>query len=131
MGVVDIPYSVVLYRKNAPFFLHTHQYIYILKQKDSELWFTYDSNGYQMNERMIFSDETFQQYHLQSLYHYSKQVIPLYFYQYKEDFKYYFVSYNDSLHEEKEGLVPYSIEERFENSRPIYSFIERKPVSLE
>jgi hypothetical protein len=84
-----------------------------------------------MHEKMIFSDYTFQQYHLQSLYHYNKQVLPLFFYQYKENPKYYFVTYNDSLHEEREGLIPYSIEERFENSRPIYSFIERKPVSLE
>ncbi len=126
MGVIDIPYSVVLYRKKSPFFLHTHQYIYLFKQKDSEIWFTYDSNGYKMNEKMIFSDDTFQQYSLQSLYHYSKQVIPIYFYQYKEDLKYYFVSYNDSLHEEKKDLIPYSIEERFENSRPIYYLIERK-----
>ncbi len=126
LGVIDIPYSVVLYRKKSPFFLHTHQYIYLFKQKDSEIWFTYDSNGYQMNEKMIFSDKTFQQYSLQSLYHYSKQVIPIYFYQYKEDLKYYFVSYNDSLHEEKKDLIPYSIEERFENSRPIYYLIERK-----
>ncbi len=131
IGVIDIPYSVVLYRKKSPFFLYTHQYIYLYKSKDSEKWFTYDSNGYKIDDKMIFSDYTFQQYSLQSLNHYSKQVLPLYFYKYKENPKYYFVSYNDCLHEEKEGLIPNSIEERFENSRPIYSFIERKPVSLE
>lgn len=126
IGVIDIPYSVVLYRKKSPFFLHTHQYIYLYLDKETNQWYTFDSKGDVLENGMVFSDEDFQQYHLQSLYHYSKEVKPLYFYEYKENPKYTFVSFVEDLDKDSEGLIPKILEEFVKNSRSYYHLIERK-----
>lgn len=126
VGVIDIPYSVVLYRKKSSFFLHTHQYIYLYLDKEKNQWYTFDSSGDVLENGMVFSDEVFQQYHLQSLYHYSKEVKPLYFYEYKENPKYIFVSFVEDLDKDSEELIPKKLEEFIKNSRSYYHLLERK-----
>lgn len=123
VGVIDIPYSVILYRKKSPFFLHTHQYIYLFLDKEKNQWYTFDSKGDVIEKGMVFSDEVFQQYHLQSLYHYSKEVKPLYFYEYKENPRYTFVSF---IENDTENVVPKRLEVSVVNSRSYYHFVERK-----